>query len=171
MYYYTNYKSIIGNLIIVSDKENIVGLFIEGQKNFYDEITHNMTLNNNIEILNKTTKWLDRYFNRENPSVTELSIKLIGSDFRKLVWNILLEIPYSKTVTYLDIAKKVSKILNKNMSSQAIGGAVGHNPISIIVPCHRVIGTNGSLVGYAGGLSIKRKLLDLEKDNMHSYFE
>lgn len=167
MYYYTNYKSIIGNLIIVSDKENIVGLFIEGQKNFDNEITHNMILNNNIEILNKAVKWLDRYFNKENPSVSELPIKLIGSDFRKLVWNILLEIPYSKTVTYLDIAKKVSKILNKNMSSQAVGGAVGHNPISIIVPCHRVIGTNGSLVGYAGGLSIKRKLLDLENDNIH----
>ncbi len=167
MYYYTNYKSIIGNLIIVSDKENIVGLFIEGQKNFDNEITHNMILNDNIEVLNKAIKWLDRYFNKENPSVRELPIKLIGSDFRKLVWNILLEIPYSKTVTYLDIAKKVSKILNKNMSSQAVGGAVGHNPISIIVPCHRVIGTNGSLVGYAGGLSIKRQLLDLEKDNIH----
>ncbi len=167
MYYYTNYKSIIGNLVIVSDKENIVGLFIEGQKNFDNEITHNMILNNNIEVLNKAVKWLDRYFNKENPSVRELPIKLIGSDFRKLVWNILLEIPYSKTVTYLDIAKKVSKILNKNMSSQAVGGAVGHNPISIIVPCHRVIGTNGSLVGYAGGLSIKRKLLDLENDNIN----
>ena len=164
MYYYTNYKSRIGNLVIVSDKENIVGLFIEGQKNFDNEITHNMILNNNIEVLNKAVKWLDRYFNKENPSVRELPIKLIGSDFRKLVWNILLEIPYSKTVTYLDIAKKVSKILNKNMSSQAVGGAVGHNPISIIVPCHRVI---GSLVGYAGGLSIKRKLLDLENDNIN----
>ena len=94
---------------------------------------------------------------------TELPLRPMGTEFRRLVWKFLLEIPYGKTITYGEISKKIAKAKNiEKMSAQAIGGAVGHNPISIIIPCHRVIGANGSLTGYAGGIEIKRKLLEIE---------
>ncbi len=164
--YYTNYNSKFGEIVIVSDGESILELFFKEQKHFDYIITKNVILKNNIPILNETCKWLDRYFNKENPSIKELPLKFVGTNFRKLVWNLLLDIPYGGTTTYLYLANRVSKILNKKMSAQAIGGAVGHNPIAIIVPCHRVIGTNGDLTGYAYGLDIKKKLLDLEKNNI-----
>ena len=148
MLYYTEYNSKIGKLIIESDGENIVGLYKEGQKYFVKEIDK-MQKADYLEILIKTKKWLDRYF-------------------RQIVWKILLEIPYGKVTTYGAIAKKVAKIMKKEkMSAQAIGGAVGHNPISIIIPCHRVIGANGNLTGYAGGIETKRKLLELENADMN----
>ena len=103
--------------------------------------------------------WLDRYFNGEKPKISELSLAPRGSDFRQEVWKILCEIPYGQTLTYGQIASKISK----TMSAQAVGGAVGHNPISILIPCHRVLGANGKLTGYAGGLDKKIELLKLEK--------
>ena len=111
----------------------------------------------------KAKKWLDRYFKGEKPQISELDLEPIGSDFAKNVWKLLCEIPYGEVTTYGEIAKKVAKIMNKStMSAQAVGGAVGHNPISIIIPCHRVIGTNGSLTGYAGGIDKKIFLLKHE---------
>lgn len=109
------------------------------------------------------SRWLDSYFAGERPDPNLISLAPSGSAFRQLVWNILLEIPYGKVVTYRDIARKAAQQLGRqSMSAQAVGGAVGHNPISIIIPCHRVIGSDHSLTGYAGGLEKKRWLLELE---------
>src|SRR5699024_1150130 len=102
-------------------------------------------------VFENTKKWLDRYFEKEKPSIKEIPIAPKGGEFRQKVWKILCEIPYGQTITYGEIAKRIAKQMNKEkMSAQAVGNAVGHNPISIIIPCHRVIGKNGSLTGYAG---------------------
>ena len=163
MLYYTKYSSIVGELTIVSDKENIIGVWIKGQKYFCNNIKEKMEKRDNLPIFYQTKKWFDRYFSGENPEIKEIPLKTNGGEFRQIVWKILCEIPYGSVTTYGEIAKKVAKIQNKEkMSAQAIGGAIGHNPISIIIPCHRVIGSNGSLTGYAGGIDIKAKLLKLE---------
>ncbi len=127
--------------------------------------------NKNERILIKTKKWLDEYFNGKKPEISELDLAPIGSEFAKNVWEILCEIPYGKVTTYGEIAKKMTKIMHKEkMSAQAVGGAVGHNPISIIIPCHRVVGANGSLTGYAGGIDKKIYLLKHEQVNMENLF-
>lgn len=128
-----------------------------------ETIKEELVEDNTLEIFIRTKKWLDKYFKGENPNIKELSLKPRGTDFRKIVWSYLLEIPYGKTTTYKDITDKIKKKLNKNMSYQAVGSAIGHNPISILIPCHRVISVNGNLTGYAGGIDIKKKLLELEK--------
>lgn len=164
MFYYTKFNSPIGELTIASDENNIIGLWIEGQKYFGSTILDKIALTEDIDILNKTKEWLERYFRGEKPSSFELPIKPTGGEFRQIVWKILREIPYGKVITYGEIAKKVASIQNKEiMSAQAVGGAVGHNPISIIIPCHRVIGVRGDLTGYAGGIEIKKRLLEFEK--------
>ncbi len=170
MIYVANYKSPIGNLLIASKNNKLIGLWIEGQKyyfsNFKDEVQQ---LDNNILL--DTKKWLDKYFNKEKPSINELELNPIGSEFRQEVWKILCTIPYGKVITYNDIAKQIAhnRGINK-MSAQAIGGAVGHNPISIIIPCHRVVGSNGSLTGYAGGIDKKIYLLKHEEVDMENLF-
>ena len=171
MIYTATYKSPVGNLLIAAKDNKLIGLWIENQKYYLSDFKEEMAEREDIEILTKTKSWLDRYFNREKPDINELDINLIGSEFRKSVWEILKTIPYGKVVTYNDIAKKIAeqKGISK-MSAQAIGEAVGHNPISIIVPCHRVVGTNGSLTGYAGGIEKKIQLLELEGIDMSKYF-
>lgn len=122
------------------------------------------------KILGDTKKWLDLYFSGEEPNFTP-KLKLEGTEFRRDVWKILLKIPYGETLTYKDIAEKLmASGKYERMSSQAVGGAVGHNPISIIIPCHRVVGTSGSLTGYAGGLARKVKLLELEGIDVNKFF-
>ena len=139
--YKTTTTSPLGTLTLVSDGKNLMGLFIEDQKYFLKGFT-NLILKDDLEIFNKTKSWLE-----------------------KSVWKCLLNIPYGSVTTYKELAKLSSKKLKrKNMSFQAIGQAVGHNPIAIIIPCHRVIGTNGSLTGYAGGLEKKLFLLRLEQN-------
>ena len=162
--YITYYNSILGKLTIASDGENIIGLWIEGQKYFADTIKNeNIIEKDNLEIFVKTKDWLDKYFRGERPDIKELKLSPKGSEFRQNVWKILCRIPYGQTITYGKIAKEIAKLMNKNsMSAQAIGNAVGHNQISIIIPCHRVVGINGSLTGYAGGIDKKRELLELE---------
>ena len=152
--YITYYDSILGKLTIAGDGENIIGLWIEGQKYFADTIKNeNIIKKDDISIFIKTKEWLDRYFRGERPDIKELKLSPKGSEFRQNVWKILCRIPYGQTITYGKIAKEIAKLMNKNsMSAQAIGNAVGHNPISIIIPCHRVVGTNGGLTGYAGGI-------------------
>lgn len=163
MFYYTKYNSPIGKLTIASDENNIIGIWIEGQKYFGGTISGQMKIAENIDILNRAKEWLERYFRGDKPSSFELPIKPIGGEFRQIIWRILREIPYGKVITYGEIAKKVAEIQNKErMSAQAVGGAVGHNPISIIIPCHRVIGAKGDLTGYAGGIEIKKRLLEFE---------
>lgn len=116
-------------------------------------------------------KWLDRYFNGEKPKISEIDLSPKGSEFAKKVWEILCKIPYGEVTTYGEIAKKIAKTMNKDkMSAQAVGGAVGHNPISIIIPCHRVVGSNGSLTGYAGGIDKKISLLKHEGVDMTNLY-
>lgn len=161
--YYTNYDSIVGKLLIVSDGEYINGLWIYDQKYFcYDYEFSKLKRNDDLEIFKITKSWLDKYFKGLNPNTCELKLNPSGSDFQKLVWNILLEIPYGEVMTYGEICKIIEKRLNKKMSSRAVGNAVSHNKISIIIPCHRVVGKN-NISGYAGGIDNKIKLLNLEK--------
>ena len=149
MYYKTVYQSPVGTLTLACDETggSLVGLWIEGQKYYGGAIRETMTENSGLPGFGSTKKWLAP----------------VGSEFRQEVWAILREIPYGKVTTYGDIAKKAAANMGrKSMSGQAVGGAVGHNPISIIIPCHRVIGGNGSLTGYAGGIQAKIQLLELE---------
>lgn len=143
---------------MASDGKSLTGLWFEGQKYFEATLHTEPQTDDSLEVFKTAKDWLNRYFKGENPKISELSLAPDGSEFRQKVWEILCTIPYGSTMTYKEIANK----LGLNMSPQAIGGAVGHNPISIIIPCHRVIGTNGSLTGYAGGIERKIKLLELE---------
>lgn len=167
MIYTSYYNSQVGKILLASKDKKLIGLWIKGQKNYLDKLKEEILEKDDEEILIKTKKWLDRYFNLETPNASELSLAPIGSDFRQKVWKILCNIPYGNTITYGDIAKQIEKEMGKKkMSAQAVGGAVGHNPISIIIPCHRVVGTNGSLTGYAGGIDKKIKLLKIENVNI-----
>lgn len=167
------YKSHIGQILIGTKDNKLVGVWIENQKYYLSDFKEKVERvdNYNNEAITKTKKWLDKYFNKEKPNVNELEIDLIGSEFRKSVWEVLKKIPYGEVITYNDIAKEIArqKGINK-MSAQAVGGAVGHNPISIIIPCHRVVGANGSLTGYAGGIKNKKYLLEHEGVNMDKLF-
>ena len=168
MIYTTYYHSPIGRLLLASKNNKLIGLWIEGQKYYLGNIKEEMQEKDKEIILLKAKKWLDRYFNGEKPEISELDLAPIGSKFAKNVWKLLCEIPYGKITTYGEIAKKMNK--NK-MSAQAVGGAVGHNPISIIIPCHRVVGANGSLTGYAGGIEKKIKLLEHERVEMSNLYK
>ena len=154
MYYSTDYSSPIGKMLIASDGEAICGVWFYGQKHFPST---DFIVNDDLAIFKKVANWLDEYFNGKNPKVN-FKLKPHGSHFRQRVWKILSEIPYGETRTYGEIASMISP----TMSAQAVGGAVGHNPISIIVPCHRVLGKDGKLTGYAGGIDRKISLLKLE---------
>ena len=171
MYYSATYSSPLGWLTLASDGENLIGLWIEGQKYFADTIPGVMNAKEDLPVFDATRKWLDRYFAGERPAISELPLSPIGGEFRQGVWSILCDIPYGQVITYGDIARKMAVRMNRErMSSQAVGGAVGHNPISIIIPCHRVVGSNGSLTGYAGGIGKKIKLLELEGCDMSRLF-
>ena len=171
MHYKTTYPSPIGIITLASDGENLTGLWNEGQKYHGDAIMGDMALNDNISVFDDAKKWLDKYFAGEKPHISDLPLAPAGSEFRRKVWDILCEIPYGEFITYGGIAKKMAVKLGKeSMSSQAVGGAVGHNPISIIIPCHRVVGSNGSLTGYAGGIKTKIKLLELEGADLSGLF-
>jgi methylated-DNA-[protein]-cysteine S-methyltransferase len=171
MYYSTTYSSPIGMLALACDGDHLAGLWMDGQKYFGGTISEEMQEKRNMPVFKAAAKWLDRYFGGEKPAISELPLAPIGGEFRQEVWSILCEIPYGEVVAYGDIAKKMAaKMSKKSMSSQAVGGAVGHNPISIVIPCHRVVGANGSLTGYAGGIDIKIKLLEHEGVNMSKLF-
>ncbi|MNZ42432.1 Methylated-DNA--protein-cysteine methyltransferase [compost metagenome] len=171
MYYSTTYLSPVGTITLACDGDNLVGVWNEGQKYHGAAISEQMTEKDDMPVFDAAQKWLDRYFAGEKPAISELPLAPIGGEFRQNVWAILCEIPYGEVITYGDIAKKMAAKMNKeNMSSQAVGGAVGHNPISIIIPCHRVVGSNGSLTGYAGGVHTKVKLLELEGADMSRLF-
>lgn len=169
--YSTGYAAPLGAITLASDGENLVGLWFEGQKYFAASIKGGFEEKADLPVFSEARNWLDAYFAGKRPSVSALPLSPSGSAFRKAVWEILCEIPYGDCVTYGEIAKKMSARLHKdNMSSQAVGGAVGHNPISIIIPCHRVVGASGSLTGYAGGISRKIKLLELEGVDTSRFF-
>ena len=150
----TDYASPLGTLTLASDGENLTGLWMAGQKYFAAGIPTNLPVCDDLPVFLQARDWLDRYFSGERPLPGELPLAPQGSAFRQSVWRILCEIPYGQTVTYGEIAKRLGV-----RSAQAVGGAVGHNPISIIIPCHRVLGSDGSLTGYAGGAQKKIWLL------------
>ena len=165
--YYCTYESKIGLLYLISDGKSLIGCYLEGQKYFPNNID-NYLLSEELNILVKSKAWLEKYFNGENPSIDEIPLNFNGTEFRNTVWEVLKEIPYGEVVTYRHIAEIIAKTKGlETMSAQAVGGAVGHNPLLIFIPCHRVIGADGSLTGYAAGLENKRFLLNLETDNNH----
>lgn len=171
MNYLTSYSSPLGMITMASDGYKLIGVWLEGQKYFAEDIMKSAIENDDLEIFISTKQWLDRYFAGDKPNISELALEPSGGEFRKIVWGILCKIPYGETITYGEIAKKVAiKMNKKSMSSQAVGGAVGHNPISIIIPCHRVVGVKGNLTGYAGGIDKKVRLLEHEGVDMSKFF-
>ena len=163
MYYSTTYPSPVGMLTLACDGDSLVGVWMDGQKYHGGTIPEAMVPKDDIPVFTAAKRWLDRYFMRERPSISELPLAPIGNEFRQGVWTILREIPYGEVTTYGAIAKKMAEKMGRaSMSSQAVGGAIGHNPISIIIPCHRVVGSNGSLTGYSAGVRTKLQLLEWE---------
>lgn len=171
MVYTSHYDSPIGALLLAERDEKLVGVWMEGQKYFLGSLREETQERESSPVLRQAGLWLDRYFAGKRPAISELPLAPIGSEFRKEVWQVLCEIPYGETTTYGEISQKIAARRGlERMSAQAVGGAVGHNPISIIVPCHRVVGSNGSLTGYAGGLQKKIKLLTHEGVDMGRLF-
>lgn len=169
MQYTTHYHSPIGDILLAGDEQGLTGLWLEGQKYFayYLDPEHE---EGECVAFPKTREWLDVYFTGKEPDFMP-PIHMIGTEFQKQVWKILLEIPYGEVKTYGEIARSIAEQRGlSRMSAQAVGGAVGHNEISIIIPCHRVVGTNGSLTGYAGGINKKIHLLTLEGADMSRLF-
>ncbi len=169
MTYIYHYHSPLGGITLSSNGTELTGLWFDGQKYFGDTLEKEYE-KKNLPIFEETAHWLDIYFSGKSPDFTP-ALSMETTPFRKAVWKIMLTIPYGRTMTYGKIANRIAKQKGlPNMSAQAVGGAVGHNSISLIVPCHRVVGTNGSLTGYSGGIDKKVKLLTLEKVNMSKFF-
>lgn len=161
MQYTCPYLSPLGKIILASNGTSLTGLWFEGQKYFARTLDAEHE-ERDFPIFRQTIQWLDTYFAGKKPDFMP-ELELHDTPFRLAVWHILQQIPYGRVITYKEIAQEIARQQNcKSMSAQAIGGAVGHNPISILIPCHRVIGSNGSLTGYAGGISRKISLLALE---------
>lgn len=157
------YPSPVGALTLASDGNALIGLWIEGQKYFGGTVPEALAENSSLPLFAAATKWLDAYFAGRRPAITDLPLAPRGSEFRHAVWDILCGIPYGEVTTYGEIGRAVAAQTGRaSMSAQAVGGAVGHNPISIIIPCHRVVGSGGSLTGFAGGIAKKVRLLELE---------
>ncbi len=169
MIYTSEYISPMGGILIAADEIGIRGLWFEGQRFFARGLPEERT-EEETPVIAEAKRWLDIYFTGKDPGFLP-PLHPVGSAFRQEVWQLLLQIPYGKTVTYGDIAKRLAEKTGvEGMSAQAVGGAVGHNEISIIIPCHRVVGTNGSLTGYAGGIDKKVKLLESERADMSRFF-
>ena len=166
--YIATIPSPLGAITIASDGESITGLWFEGQK-YYAATLKNPVDAPSLPVFAQAAAWLRRYFKGERSEMT-LPLKPEGSPFRQAVWHNLLRIPYGETRTYGEIARQLAGATGKNVSAQAVGGAVGHNPISILIPCHRVVGSSGSLTGYAGGIDKKIRLLQLEGAPMERLF-
>lgn len=156
------YESPLGEITLAGRDDKLVGLWIEGQKYFAQSVTEE-TVDCDSPVLRTAKVWLDCYFAGERPDPESICLQPEGSAFRRIVWELLCDIPFGQVVTYGDIARKAAVRMGKaRMAAQAAGGAVGHNPISIIIPCHRVVGADGSLTGYGGGIEKKVWLLDHE---------
>ena len=164
-----HYDSPLGKILLAADEEGMTGVWFEAQKYFAAKLPPEHE-EGTMPVLGDACRWLDVYFSGREPDFTP-KLHLIGSDFRQAVWALLLQIPYGQTTTYGALAKQLAEKQGRlRMSAQAVGGAVGHNRIAILIPCHRVVGTNGSLTGYAGGIDKKEKLLRMEHVNMERFF-
>jgi methylated-DNA-[protein]-cysteine S-methyltransferase len=177
MFYSSTCPSPVGELTMASDGQNLIGLWIAGQKYFWGALQEKPLKNDSLDVFKVVKIWLEEYFAGKNPDPSGLPLSPLSgiarkgsSEFRLGVWSILRTIPYGKVTTYGAIAKKMAAKMGKpSMSAQAVGGAVGHNPISIIIPCHRVLGAGGSLTGYAAGIATKARLLRLEGVSISPY--
>ena len=170
MDYTTHYQSPLGGITLASDGKALVGLWFDGQKYFADALAEQHQERDDLPVFDDTRRWLDIYFSGRAPGFTP-TLSMRTSPFRRRVWEIMLGIPFGRTMTYGDIARQIARErCIPTMSTQAVGGAVGHNSISLIIPCHRVVGTNGSLTGYAGGIDKKLRLLQMEGSMQQNLF-
>lgn len=162
MIYIQQYKSPLGSITMAADEKALTGLWFDGQK-YFGETLPSEVEKKELPVFTQAKEWLDIYFQGKEPGFTP-PLNLSGTPFRREIWNILLSIPYGQNMTYGQIADVIARQKGlSRMSAQAVGNAVGHNPVSLIVPCHRVVGGKGQLTGYAGGVDRKEKLLALEK--------
>ena len=164
----TRYASPLGTIFLAADNGALAGLWLEGQKYFAATLDEAAVERDDLPVFRQAAAWLDAYFAKAPlPALPPLAPQ--GSPFRQAVWKLLLEIPRGQTTTYGALAQKLR---NQGISAapQAVGGAVGHNPISILIPCHRVVGAGGSLTGYAGGIAAKQQLLELEGVDLTGFF-
>lgn len=169
MIFIQHYDSPLGGILLAADETGLTGLWFDGQKFFARDLPAER-VEQNAPALSEVKRWLDIYFTGKEPDFMP-PLHPIGSAFRRSVWDILLRIPYGQTTTYGEIARQLAEKQGRpRIAAQAVGGAVGHNKISIIIPCHRVVGTNGSLTGYAGGIDKKVKLLEWEHTDMTGLF-
>jgi len=169
MQYTAHYDSPLGGITLASDGEALTGLWFDGQKYFAAGLDADRE-QAALPVFGQTARWLDIYFGGGEPDFTP-ALHLSGTPFQLAVWDMLLTVPYGRTVTYGGLASALAaKKGVLRTSAQAVGGAVARNPISVIVPCHRVVGANGSLTGYAGGLDKKLSLLTLEKADTADLF-
>ncbi len=162
--YYTEYRTnLIGTLTVASDGEFITGCWFDNDRYFGCGVDEQMERNDEIPALIQAREWLDRYFAGTAPNPRELPLNARATAFQMRVREAMLDIPYGKTSTYGEIARRIEQETGKRQSARAVGGAVGHNPLCLIVPCHRVVGANGNLTGFGGGIDTKVKLLEHEK--------
>ena len=155
-------NSPLGGITLASDGESLIGLWFDQQK-YFAEILDVRHKEKKLPVFEQAVHWLDIYFSGQKPDFTP-PLRMRTTAFRKAVWEILLTIPYGQTMTYGAISDRLAEQTGlTRMSAQAVGGAVGHNAVSLIIPCHRVVGSDGSLTGYAGGIQRKALLLRLEK--------
>lgn len=169
MTFVQSYDSPLGGMLLAADGIGLTGLWFDGQKYFARGLPAERTARE-TPALTQAKRWLDCYFGGREPDFLP-PLHPVGSAFRQAVWELLLQIPYGKTVTYGELARRLAEMRGSaGMSAQAVGGAVGHNAISVIIPCHRVVGTDGSLTGYAGGIDRKVRLLELERADLRGLF-
>lgn len=167
MAYFTEVSTPLGKFILLSDGKRITGAWFSGQK-YAPALSRDGTSQRELPVFEKARRWLTVYFSGRNPG-TVPPISFQGSPFRERVWRELANIPYGTLTTYGKIARKLEETTGDRVSAQAVGGAVGHNPIVLFLPCHRVVGADGSLTGFAGGLDRKRALLQLEQAFLQRY--
>ncbi|WP_432623967.1 methylated-DNA--[protein]-cysteine S-methyltransferase [Bifidobacterium sp.] len=165
-----HYDSPLGGITLVADRDSLLGLWFDWERYLDDALrtlgsTRSVT-EGESKPLDLASQWMDDYFDGKRPDSSMVPLRFDGTPFRRKVWSLLRDVPYGETVTYGELAHRLEAMNGdgRRVSARAVGGAVGHNPISIIVPCHRVVGSDGSLTGYAGGLDTKVALLELERN-------
>ena len=169
MHFFTEYESPFGTITMTSNGTAVTGLWYETHRYMYDSLDKEPVRDDADPVLAQLAAWLDAYFAKKRPAIDELPLAPSGTEFRQDVWRALRQIPYGETVTYGELAEEIKRIRGK-ASPRSIGGAVGHNPISIVVPCHRVVGADGSLTGFGGGVDKKVALLAHEGADMTKLF-